>query len=145
MKKSLLIAVYALCLISNHAFARDTTHHISVEDALNTAEYQDRLDPDIPFFFGASAYPEPLKSHGTYVTNKKTNAFNKSDAVACEWTFLSALLQLQQRAVAEGGNAIVDIESYYKKNTFISDTEYECHAGGIMAGVALRGRVVTLP
>ena len=39
----------------------------------------------------------------------------------------------------EGGNAVVNIHSYYKSVPFKSNTEYECGAGKIMGGVALRG------
>ncbi len=44
----------------------------------------------------------------------------------------------------EGGNAVINIASYYKKNTVSSDTEFECHAGAVIAGVAMIGDVVTL-
>jgi hypothetical protein len=51
---------------------------------------------------------------------------------------------LAGRARTEGGNAVINIVSYYKKNVFSSATEYECHAGAIIAGVALKGTVVKL-
>ncbi|HZC01952.1 MAG TPA: hypothetical protein VE844_11510 [Gammaproteobacteria bacterium] len=57
---------------------------------------------------------------------------------------MSALLALRDRAVQEGGDAVINIKSFYKKNEVISDSEYECHAGGILAGVALQGTVVRL-
>jgi hypothetical protein len=38
----------------------------------------------------------------------------------------------------------VNIVSYYRKQVFASDTLYECHAGAIIAGVALKGTVVKL-
>ncbi|WP_250063848.1 hypothetical protein [Stenotrophomonas mori] len=73
---------------------------------------------------------------GEDVTNKKTNAVNKSDADACRWVALSALLD---GARARGANAVVDIVSYYKQNTFRSPATYECYAGALLAGVALEG------
>ena len=54
---------------------------------------------------------------------------------------LSALISLRDRAEDMGGNAVTKIVSYYKKDTFSSETEYECHAGGFVAGVALKGTV----
>lgn len=53
------------------------------------------------------------------------------------------MLSLQARALREGGDAVI-IHSYYKGNTFISSTEYECGAGAILAGVALVGEVIKL-
>ena len=78
------------------------------------------------------------------MSNKKTNAFGKSDKEACEWVFLSAMLSFQDRIAKEGGNAVVNIRSYYKKNEIRSSTEFECGAGAIMAGVTFLGDVVTL-
>jgi uncharacterized protein YbjQ (UPF0145 family) len=78
------------------------------------------------------------------VTNKKTNKANKSDEEACHVAMLSGLIQLQERARKEGGNAVINIESYYKKKSYKSKDKFECHAGNIMAGVALKGDVVKL-
>ena len=43
-----------------------------------------------------------------------------------------------------GGNAVVNIHSYYYKNTFSSSTEFECGAGAVMSGVTMVGAVVKL-
>jgi hypothetical protein len=43
-----------------------------------------------------------------------------------------------------GGNTITNIVSYFKKNTASSESVYECHAGALIAGVALKGNVVKL-
>jgi len=75
---------------------------------------------------------------GEDVTNRKTNGVGKSDAESCRWVALSALKALQQGAKDRGANAVIDIVSYFKKNEFRSATHYECHAGGIMSGVAFK-------
>jgi hypothetical protein len=46
---------------------------------------------------------------------------------------------MQEGARKSGASAVVEIVSYYKKNEFSSAKEFECHAGGIMAGVAVKG------
>ena len=84
------------------------------------------------------------KAFGEHRTNKKTNAFNKSDKEACDWVLLSALKQLQARALDIGGDAVIDIKSNYKNREFTSATEYQCGAGNVVAGVALKGAVVKL-
>lgn len=131
-------------LLTTTSHARDTTHMLSIEEAMNTPAARERLDPDIRFFFAGAPHGEVMTEHGNFVTNKKTNAFNKSDEEACRWVMLSALISLQDRVRTEGGNAVINIESYYKRQPMASSSEYECHAGAIMAGVALRGDVVTL-
>jgi hypothetical protein len=130
--------------LSSQAYSRDTTVMISIEEAFASADYQEKLDPNITFYFGEQPHPKIEKSLGNYTTNKKTNAFNKSDEGACKWAILSGLIALQERAAKEGGNAVVNVVSYYKRNTMKSETEIECHAGALMAGAALNGDVVKL-
>ena len=124
--------------------ARDDRLMFPLQDALNAPEAKSRLDPGIALFFGKQGHPKVGKTHGEWGTNKKTNAFGKSDKTACEWAFLSAALELQERARKEGGNAVINIQSNYKSVTTSSETEYMCGAGGLMAGVAFKGTVVTL-
>jgi uncharacterized protein YbjQ (UPF0145 family) len=54
------------------------------------------------------------------------------------------VIALQERARKQGGNAVVNIVSNYKNVITSSETEYVCGAGGLIAGVALKGRVVNL-
>lgn len=146
MKKGMtcLALVLAGLTFVGTAQARDTKHLLPVEDVMNGSDARAALDPDIRFFFADTPHPRVIRDHGNFVTNKKTNAFGKSDEEACKWVMLSALISLQDRVKAEGGNAVINIESFYKRNPMVSRTEYECQAGAIMAGVALRGDVVTL-
>jgi len=138
----LFVAALALVAMSLPVQARDERLKMPIKDALEAAK--DRLDPEIKLFFGDQAFPKPVRTLGTFTSNKKTNFAGKSDQTACDWVFLSAILALQQRAHSEGGDAVVNITSVYKNAVFKSATEYECAAGKIMGGVALRGQVVKL-
>ncbi|WP_431256347.1 hypothetical protein ACQ86G_16455 [Roseateles chitinivorans] len=80
-----------------------------------------------------------LKRFSTDVSNPKTNGVGKTDEFGCKWAALSALISLQNSAKREGANAVVDIVSYYKKNEYRNATTFECHAGAIIVGVALKG------
>lgn len=139
-----LIMVAVLVMVSMPAWARDTRHLFSYADAMNGAEAKSKLDQGIQFFFDKQEHPAVETELGTWVSNKKTNATNKSDERACQWAFLSAMISLQQRAIREGGDAVINIHSYYKKNTNVEPTQFECGAGTFVAGVALRGTVVKL-
>jgi hypothetical protein len=112
-----------------------------IADVLN--QYQGDLS-GVAFYFDDQAHPKVEKSFGEFISNKKTNAFNKSDAQACQWVALAALKEFKKRALNEGGNAVINIHSYYKKNDLSDPTRYECHAGFAAAGVALKGTVVKL-
>lgn len=126
------------------AEARDTKLMVPISDAMSAPEAKEKLQGGVRFFFGNQAHPEIKERLGEGVSNRKTNAVNKTDKEACEWAFLSAMLALQERALALGADAVVNIQSFYKKAPVKSETEYECHAGAVMAGIALKGEFVKL-
>ncbi len=144
MKKLIAMLSLALVLVSPSAFSRDTKVMLPINELMASQAYIDKLNKGVGFYFGEQSTPSVLKNLGNFTTNKKTNAFNKSDEVACRHVLLSALMALQDRALREGGNAVINIVSYYKNSVHSSTTELECHAGGIMAGAALKGDAVKL-
>lgn len=141
-----LISLLALGFIamSSIAEARDERLRFTIEDAMNSADAKEKLDGSIKFYWGKQKHPAAVKHLGEFTSNKKTNFFGKSDQEGCERAWLSAMISLQQRAHKEGGNAVVGIKSVYKRKELVSATEYECGAGSMMGGVALRGEVVKL-
>lgn len=139
LNKATSILISMGLLFSMNSFARDTTYHLAISDVLNMSEAKEKLDPSIQFYFGKSIKGQVIKTDST---NKKTNAFNKSDEKACQWAMLSAMLQMQERAKQLGVKKISNVVSYYKKKTYKSTTTYECHAGSVVAGVALKGDFV---
>jgi hypothetical protein len=132
------IALMVLLFTSLDASARTTIHQMKIADVLNNPEFASQL-AGVTFYFGDQPHPAPVNTFGEFRTNKKTNAFNKTDDEACQWVMLTALLTLHRRAVSLGANAVVNIRSNYKNNIVRSNTEYACAAGGIVAGVALIG------
>ena len=142
--RAMLTAIVLAGLTVGIAQARNDILHLSINDALQKPEAKTKLETDIKFYFGTQKAPKPTKSFGVFTSNKKTNFANKSDKDGCDYAFLSAMLSLRDRARTEGGNAVINITSYYKKNTFTSETEFECGAGAIVGGVALQGEVVKL-
>lgn len=127
------------------ASARDTKYLLPISAALEIKDPKTKLDGSVKFFFGDQETPKIIAKLGTDVTNLKTNAVGKSDEAACNWVFYSAMLQLERRAKQLGANAVVNIVSYYQKNVMSSATEFECHAGAVIAGVALKGEFVKIP
>lgn len=144
LKKLVQAVIISSLLISTSAYSRNTTLMLSIKEAMATESFKNKLDPTFRFYFGKTKHPAVVKRLHTDVSNKKTNAFNKSDEEACQWALLSALLAFQNKAQSLGGNAVINMQSYYKRKAFISNTEYECHAGALMAGVALKGDIVKL-
>jgi len=134
-----------LCLLfAAQAMARDTRLMLPISEAMNSRGSEQLNENKIQFYFGEQPHPPISESFGTFTSNKKTNAFAKKDKTACEWAFLSAMLSFQKRTLREGGNAVVNIHSYYKKEDVSSEHEYMCGAGAFVAGVTFRGEVVKL-
>lgn len=136
--KHLMLAA-ALLACSVVAQARDTVLHLPLADVLEMPEAKEKLDPNFRFFLAGQETPKVVKRLSTDVSNPKTNGVGKSDEFGCKWAALSALISLQNSAKREGANAVIDIVSYYKKVEHKSSTHFECHAGAIIIGVALRG------
>lgn len=140
-----LIAVAAAStVLSAPASARDTKYLLPFKDVLEMPEAKEKLDGSVQFFLSGQKTPKVLESRGTEVSNRKTNSVGKSDEDACRWAALSALIAFQEKAHELGANAVVDMVSYYKKNEMKSAAEYECHAGAVVAGVALKGTVAKI-
>lgn len=142
---ALVMAAIAVSVcFSVPAAAADRIVMLPIITALNSPEALARLGDSPKFYFGAQAIPPVAAELGEGATNKKTSAFGKSDEQACNWVFLSAMLQLKKRAEELGADAVVNIVSNYKRSEMSSETEVECHAGTMMAGVALKGDFVKL-
>lgn len=144
MKKlAVLVSMVAMMgAVSFSAQARNTIAQYSL-DVLQTDKAKSAL-LELPVYFAGQSHPAVAKKWGQIGTSRKTNAFMKSDQTACEWAFLSAVKALQQRALDDGYDAVVNIKSNYEHHEFASATEFECGAGAIMAGVALTGDMVKL-
>jgi len=145
MKIAIHIALsLVLVFATSTSQARNEVLRFSIEEALSQPEAVSRLDSSIRLFFGDQAVPAIERKLGTFTSNKKTNGFNKSDAEACNWAFLSAMMSLQERAAREGGNAVVNIRSFYRKSEFSSASDFECGAGTFVVGITMVGEVVRL-
>jgi uncharacterized protein YbjQ (UPF0145 family) len=147
MKKvtSCILGIGLCIAVATQAHARDDKHLLPIATAMQGAgEAKDKLEGNIKFYFGSQKHPKILANYGSDTANRKTNAFGKSDDTACNWAFLAAMVGLERAAKNRGANAVVNVRSNYKKDEFSSPTEFECHAGAIMAGVALKGDFVKI-
>ena len=140
MKLSKILVLTVIAIVASACAPRDTVHHFSIQEALNSPEAKEVLDPKVKLYFGKPVSGKVL--HKGITTNPKTNGANKTDAEACRWAFLSAVKKFQQRAASEGATKVGNLVSYYKKKEFRSTTQYECHSGNLMSGVALKGDIV---
>lgn len=137
MRGLLLVLLFSVSI--SHAYARDTVMNIPLADVLAMPEAHEKLDGSVSFYLSGQKTPKVTEKMSSDVSNRKTNAVGKSDEESCRWVALSALLAFQESAKRNGANAVIDLVSYYKKNEVKSADSIECHAGGLMSGVALKG------
>lgn len=120
------------------SLAADRTVHLPMQTAIDAAQAAGKIDGSVRFYLAGTG-PKGTVLESGVVTNRKTSAFAKKDEDACLWVAQSAIIALHEAAKKAGANAVTNIVSYYRKNEYSSKTDYECHAGAMVAGVALRG------
>lgn len=140
MKKIVSTMVILGAVMAMPAHASDNKVMLPIAGAMADNNAQGRLGDSVKFYFGNQPTPKILQKLGGDTTSQKTNAFAKSNEKACNWVFLSDMLALEKRAKELGANAVYNIVSNYENIENSSDTEFECHVGGIMAGVAFKAQ-----
>ena len=138
MKKLILATAVIAAMFSVSAHASDDKMMFPIAGGMSDSEAQAKLDPSIKFYFGDQLTPKVIAKLGADKTSQKTNAFAKSADKICNHAFLSALLALQKRAQELGANAVIHVVSNYNNIENSSPTDFECHVGGIIGGVALK-------
>jgi len=147
MRKLSVLAVavfFGLAITATQVFAEDNWHQLSVSAAKSSSLGLEKLNPDINFYMKGQSHSSVIRKFGEYKSNKRSNGFGKSAQQACDRAFISALMSFQDRALKEGGNAVIDIYSITKDQKFESAEEYSCLKGGFVTNVALMGTVATI-
>lgn len=144
IKKMMVMCALILSLSVTYATAADVEMKVPIKEAFDLEKVKAVFSGDIAFYWGNQGHPKVLKKFGTYKTSKRANGFAKAKSDACSWAMASALRALEDRAVREGGNAVINIVSNIKNHEESSTTEFNCLAGAMMVNVALKGTVVTL-
>jgi uncharacterized protein YbjQ (UPF0145 family) len=144
MKKILALSLLSSVFCAMSAQAADKTVMLPIEPAFHVENTREQLEGSVKFFFGKQKTPKVLHKLGTDNNARKSNAFGKSDEVSCNTAFLSSMIGLEKRAKELGANAVINIVSNYNHVEMSSETEYECHVGAIMSGVAFKGDFVKI-
>jgi len=130
--------------LSSAAYAGDVISKFPINNALNNEKVKESLNNDVALYWGDQSHQAINKNFGSYKVSKRTNAFGKTKEYACQWALAAAVKTLQDRAVKEGGNAVIDIKSNIKNREESSATDFTCLVGTMMVNVALKGTVVEL-
>jgi len=144
MTKTSLLLLMFLLFISSPGMARNDLVTFSFNEAVEQGYKDGILDRAINFKLAGDSPTNVKQNYGEFRSNKKTNAVGKSDETSCKWALLSVLKSFQARAQSFGGNAVINLKSNYKNRPFIDASTFQCGAGTIMVGVAMKGDVVKL-
>lgn len=140
MKRAVVAGLLTLLVAAPQVSAADRVIQLPLQELLDSPEAKNAgIDGSVRFYLTGQKPPAVASRMGEGVSNKKTNGVGKSDEEACRWVMLSVLKAFQESAKAKGANAVIDFASYYKKNEVRSATSYECHAGNIVTGIAMKG------
>lgn len=141
--RSIVIALSVFTLVGGTApvFGEDTWEYFSVHDAINSPLAQEKLDPGITFHMKGEQHPAVSDVTPEYTANQRSRKFGRSVEDACQTAFISALMSFQQRAYKEDADTVIDLYSVTKDKRFESTDQYSCLVGGMIANVALRGKV----
>lgn len=142
MRGILVISILLIAFSSAPALSADVKEKFPIKDAMEYKEVKDLFSGDVTFYWGDQPHPAVVTKYGNFKTSKRTNGFGKARADACAWAMASALDALQDRAIREGGNAVINIQSNIQNNPESSQTQFSCLAGMMMVNVALKGDVV---
>ncbi len=122
--------------------ARNDLVTFSFNEVVEQGYEEGLLDRSIQFKLAGNSPTNVIQNFGEFRSNKKTNGVGKSDEKACKWALLSVLKSFQSRAKSLGANAVINLKSNYKNRPFVDASSFQCGAGAIMAGVAMKGDVV---
>jgi hypothetical protein len=125
MKTRLIALAFAgaTLLAARSTSARNDRLTFNIKTALGHGDAIQKLDPNLKLFFGKEKHPAVGHDLGDFTVKEKTRALRRTNQAACDWVFLSAVLGLEKRAHNMQANAIIDIQSSYDNQPFVSDTE----------------------
>jgi hypothetical protein len=142
MKLRLWFCVLAILCVAAPAAARDTNQVFKVAAAVESEVGKAKL-LDVPFYFAGQKHPAVSELKADASSNRTSSGAFRGDETACRMAFLSALIQLQTRALKEGATAVIDIESTTRDQPLSSPDSYRCIAGSMVVHVGLKGKFVT--
>lgn len=129
-------------IVAFPALARNDIYTLPLKPTLDSPEFAQQVGTSVAFVFGDQ--PTPGEAIAEYVANEREHFHDRTEEVACRGTLLEALTEMRDRATSAGANAVVGIVSYFRKKTFSSPTDFECHAGSNGVFVSLKGTFVKL-
>lgn len=132
------LSLLSIALLAEPAAARNVRYILKIQDVLQSTEYQEQVGQSVTFSFGDKKIPVASTSD-EIVADARQHFKGRSDEATCRSTMIQALVELSQRAQRNGNDAVINVVSYFRRQTFSSTTEFECHGGSTGSFVSLKG------
>ncbi len=140
IRKITLIALAVLTLAAT-ADARNDAYTLNESDVMSDPGFK-QLGGGVGLYFANDTAPKIAQNLGDSVGNKIAKTRGEPDEQWCKEAALGALSELRDEAIKRGGNAVVNIESFWKGGELPDKSKYECHAGGTGGHVSFKGTIV---
>ena len=141
MRRALFVLL--VLALAASASARETVYDLSIQEAVESDLGREKLY-DVPFYFHGQEHPPVERRITKERTDRSSHGVIRDDRSGCRVAFLSAIRFLQNRAVEQGADAIIEIRSVTMDRELESSTEYRCIAGTTIVRVGLQGVLVKL-
>ena len=140
MNKTLSALAIAVIAALSGPPARAAVVVMDFQQALNSDEVKSALGDDVTFYLSGAKTPVVRKPFQEVVGNASTIRWFGSDQKACLAVLSKVLQTMRDRARQQGGNAVVNVIGYYKKNELVNSSTIECYTGAQVRGhITLKG------
>ncbi|MDR0563953.1 MAG: hypothetical protein LBG78_03325 [Azoarcus sp.] len=166
MKKSWLVLPFAAALwFSPAAQARNVTYHLDIQPVVNALVAEGKIDNSVKFYTEGQIAKErvvqafrEVSSRGRartgledteifsaerYTSGSRGKSVEEEDIENCTRAARATLVRFHNAARRHGANAVIGIESYFRRNRkgYSEPGKYECHAGSGSVSVEMQGTV----
>jgi uncharacterized protein YbjQ (UPF0145 family) len=142
----LALAVVPVLLMATPAAAQrqDAVNVFPVGAVRDDPEFTSQIN-GVRFYFAGERHPGIVRRvQNDATTSQRARKSGRAADWACQRALMNSLIQLGRSAQNAGANAVINIRSNWEHNAWPNGTEYQCAIGRMMAGVALKGDIVTL-
>ena len=144
-KTILLLLTSGLLAISSPAAPADKVLIMDPQNALRSDEFKAALGNDVAFYFIGAAKPAVKTQMEEILINKRTTLSLGPQEANCRRVLLAAFRDLKARVKKRGGDAVVNLVSFYREHYTADSTTVECHSSSDVRGhIILRGNIAQL-
>jgi uncharacterized protein YbjQ (UPF0145 family) len=121
------------------AFARDSEYTLPMDEVLRMPAAQRELDGSVRFYLEGQHHEAVVFTHMEETVTGKIRGSGPEEVESCKRAALRALVAYQTKAKKMGANAVIDMVGFFKEKPFISQSQFQCHAGSRTVVVVFKG------